>query len=93
MQNISDPMFRTALIALILSSGTAMALGPEDQLLANVAQELPHYIQGVDVDSLSRNQLAAIYMIMYENRSAGDKQRAIRSVLGGQYSLRGLLFK
>jgi hypothetical protein len=86
-------MFRTALVALILSSSTAMALGPQDQLYANVAQELPHYVQGVDVSTLSHHQISAIYMIMYESRSAGDKQRAIRSVLGGQYSLRGLLFK
>jgi hypothetical protein len=86
-------MFRTALVALILSSSTAMALGPQDQLYANVAQELPHYVQGVDVSTLSHHQIATIYMIMYESRSAGDKQRAIRSVLGGQYSLRGLLFK
>lgn len=86
-------MFRILTLTLLLSTGSAMALGPEDQLLTNVAQELPHYVPGVDVSTLSRHQLSAIYMIMYESKSAGDKQRAIRSVLGGPYSLRGLLFK
>jgi hypothetical protein len=52
-------MFRTALVALILSSSTAMALGPQDQLYANVAQELPHYVQGVDVSTLSHHQICA----------------------------------
>ena len=86
-------MFRILVLTLLLGTGSAMALGPQDQLYENVAKELPHYVQDVDVSTLSHHQISSIYMIMYESRSAGDKQRAIRSVLGGQYSLRGLLFK
>ena len=86
-------MIKTTIFVLLLGTGAALAEAPTDQLYANVSRELPHYVKDVDVDSLSRSQLAHIYSIMHGGRSESDKGRMIRSVLGGQYSLRGLLFR
>jgi len=86
-------MIRIALLAVALMIPlTARADAPKDQLLANVTRELPHFVPGVDTSTLRRSQLAAIYSIIHGGRNDGDKGTMIRSVLGGQYSLRALLF-
>ena len=84
------PIF--TLFALILGATAALAEAPKDQLLANVSRDLPHYVQGVDASQLRRSQLSAIYAIMHGGMREGDKRKHIRSVLGGRFSLRGLLF-
>ena len=85
-------MLKPSLFALILGTGAALAEAPTDQLYASVSRDLPHYVKDVDVDSLSRSQLAHIYSIMHGGRSESDKRKMIRSALGGRFSLRGLLF-
>lgn len=85
-------MLKITTLALILSAGPALADAPSDQLLTNVSRELPHYVNDVDVHSLSRSQLAHIYSIIHGGYSESDKRKLIRSALGGRYSLRGLLF-
>lgn len=79
-------------IGLAAAATGVLAQAPSDQLLANVSRELPSYVQGVDARTLRRSQLAAIYAIMHGGGSGGDKKAAIRSVIGGRFSLRGLLF-
>jgi hypothetical protein len=83
-----------ALIAALVLSATAVsAAPPKDQLLAGVERDLPFYVPGVDVASLSRHQIASLHLILHGPHRASHKQAMIRSVLGGQYSLRSLLFK
>lgn len=86
------PRIATLLLALLIAL-PATAQAPRDQLLSNVSRELPLYVPGTDASTLSRSQLATIYSIMHGGHSDGEKRVLIRSVLGGQYSLRGLLFK
>jgi len=87
-------MLRIAIIAFAFATTTAtgQTRAPSDQLLANVSRELPAYLPDVDASTLSRSQLAAIYSIMHGGGSGSKKHAMIRSVVGGQYSLRGLLF-
>jgi hypothetical protein len=82
----------TLLATAALLSLTAPATAKTDQLLSLVEMELPFYAPGVDARSLSRAQLASIYSILHGSKSGGDKRALIRSVIGGPYSLRGLLF-
>jgi len=84
--------FLGLVMALSLSALAARAAAPEDQLLAHVTRELPNYVDDVDPATLRRSQLAAIYSIMHDGHSEGEKRALIRSVIGGRFSLRGLLF-
>ena len=87
-------MIRTLALALTtaLTATAAPAAPPDDQLLAAVERELPHYVPGADVRGLPRVKLAAIHQIIHSSRSASDKTALIRSALGGRFSLRTLLF-
>ncbi len=80
--------------ALIAAIGFAAQAGnpPENQLRALVAKELPSYVQGVDVSTLSQHQLAHIYSILHGPYSGMERKAMLRSAIGGGYSLRGLLF-
>lgn len=78
--------------ALAATAATGQTNAPRDQLLSNVSRELPQYLPDVDASTLSRSQLAALYSIMHNSDSGSKKHAMIRSVVGGQYSLRGLLF-
>jgi len=80
-----------ALIAALASAAQADG-PPKNQLQAAVARDLPAYVQGVDVTTLSQHQLASIYSILHGGHSGSEKQALIRSAIGGRYSLRGLLF-
>ncbi|WP_425051799.1 hypothetical protein [Psychromarinibacter sp. S121] len=62
------------------------------QLIRSVERELPRYVQGVDLSQLSNAKLAEIKAALHGPGSRGDKQAKIKSILGGSYSLRGLLF-
>lgn len=84
---------RITLIAAALSLPLpALAVGPNDQLLALVSSEMPRYAPNVDASTLRRGQLAMIYSIMHSDRTESNKRLHIRSVLGGRNTLRGLLF-
>ncbi|MGG7645180.1 hypothetical protein ACQ5SP_10280 [Rhodovulum sp. YNF3179] len=78
--------------ALIALAGPAAAGKGSDQLTASVARELPRYGFDVDVKTLDRAQVAALHHALYTDRSTGGKRAMIKSILGGRYSLRGLLF-
>lgn len=87
-------LLRTTVAALAALLIALPAAAPaSSQLRANVAREMPHYVPGVDVSRLSSSQLAAIYSIMHSPRTHSDKIGSIRSVLGGGFSLRGLIFR
>lgn len=81
-----------ATLALGLSASLAQATTRNEQLFSLVNQELDQYVAGADASTLSNSQLASIYSIMHTSKSHGQKGAMIRSVLGGDYSLRGLLF-
>ncbi len=81
-----------AVLALVLAAGAAQANDGRTQLIRSVEQELDHYVQGVDASQLSTQQLAAIRSIMYSSRSESSKRGLIRSAVGGNNSLRSLLF-
>jgi len=89
---------RAALLALAvalaaaLPPGPAPAADPDSQLARQVAKELPSYGVDVDVATLSTHQLARIYGVMHRPLSHSEKRAQIRSILGGRFSLRGLLF-
>ena len=81
--------------ALIAAMALTPAVAHADRtpLEQSVARELPRYgFKDVDVDQLSSNQVATLYMLMYSKRSHGDKRALIKSTLGGRNTLRGLLF-
>ena len=87
-------MLRMALLALCVATlpSGARAVPPEDQLFASVSRDLRIYFPDVDPSTLDRGQLAAIYSILHSNASSSEKTGLIRSVIGGKFSLRGLLF-
>lgn len=83
----------TAAVLAVLLAFPAAARNGQSQLQQNVARDLPRFGFNVDVSTLSTNQLAALYGIMHRSRaSESRKRRMIRSILGGQYALRGLFF-
>jgi hypothetical protein len=84
------PLILAAVVAVL--GATSAHAGAREQLLPKVAAQLPDYVQDVDPQSLSTSQLGVIYNIMHSAGSTGEKAAEIRSVLGGRYSLRGLLF-
>ncbi|MDJ0824757.1 MAG: hypothetical protein QNJ16_04570 [Rhodobacter sp.] len=89
-------MFRPILIAGVIAFGALSnveARTSSDQLLLNVSRELPRYVQGVDPRDLRRSQLAAIYSIIHGRASESEKRSLIRGVIGGRFSIRGLLFQ
>ncbi|MDF0602679.1 hypothetical protein P1J78_18220 [Psychromarinibacter sp. C21-152] len=87
-------MRRTAIaLCLALTAATpALAKDGRTQLIAAVDRELHLYVPDVEARELSTHQLAAIRSIMYGQYSSSEKRVRIRSVIGGRYSLRGLLF-
>lgn len=85
----------TRLAALTLALAVALGVPPaamaESQLERSVASDLRRLgFRDVDVSRLTPAQLAAIHHIANEKRESGGRRGQIRSVLGGQYSLRGL---
>ncbi len=77
-----------AALALTLAAPPASA---DDQLRLLVADDLREYgFREVDVDSLTPHQLAAIHAVAHDRRRGGGRRGAIRSILGGSYSLRDL---
>lgn len=87
-------LLSTTLVVAMLAampSSAAQADG-RTQMIRAVAHELGNYVQGVDPETLSIQQLAAIRSIMYSSRSESDKRGLIRSAVGGRNSLRSLLF-
>jgi len=88
-------MMRTTLLATAVTFGafSTPAHAVSEQLLRLVSAELPNYVSGVDVNSLSNSQLATIYSIMHGPKSEGAKTGLIKSTLGGRNSIRSLFFK
>ena len=86
-------MLRTIAIALAIAAGTGPATADSrTQLLASVDRELAFFVPNVDAASLSTSQLAAINGVIHGDGSHSHKIGAIRSIIGGRSSLRGLLF-
>ncbi len=85
-------MTRLGIAALIATLASVAQAGnaPENQLRALVAKELPSYVQGVDVSTLSQHQLANIYSILHGPYRGQEKKALLRSAIGGPYTLRGL---
>lgn len=85
-------MIRAAVLlvsVLLLTAPAADAAGSE-QIKRSVERELRQYgFRNVDVDTLTTSQIAAIHNIAGFERRSG-RRGAIRSVLNGPYSLRGL---
>lgn len=79
-------------LALAATTLPATANDGRSQILADVSRELHFYVNDVEPESLTTHQLASIRAILHGNYSSSDKRARIRSVIGGQYSLRGLLF-
>lgn len=75
----------TAMLAIPMSADAS----GRNQLLASVSRDLPIYVPGADARDLTTSQLAALHMIFGSKRPASYKTSAIRSVLGGPYSLSG----
>ncbi|WP_172299083.1 hypothetical protein [Pseudoruegeria sp. HB172150] len=86
-------MIRTLIlsVALALATGGAQADG-RTQLLENVSRDLHRYVNGVNPEDLSTHQLGAIYATIHSSASESRKRRMIRSMVGGGYSLRSLIF-
>ncbi len=64
--------------------GQAAAAAPENMVLW-VEQELPHFVQDVNVRSLSDGQIAALYGVMNNNESSLETRMRVRSILGGEH--------
>ena len=82
--------FALALVAGVMIALPALADG-RSQLISSVKHELPRYVSGVDVNTLSTSKLSRLHLAIYGGGSDSDKQRKIRSILGGKYSLFGTL--
>ena len=80
-------LVRAFALAVSLAAMPAVA---SDQLRLLVAQDLQRLgFTEVDVNSLTSAQLGAIHAVANEKRDGG-RRGMIRSILGGQYTLRGL---
>ena len=73
-------------VALITATGPAQAAGramPNENLILSVERELPNYVQGVDVRSLSPDQIAALHLALYRSASHSEIRGEVRSIIGG----------
>lgn len=79
------PLFAlTASVAfsLLPVSATAQAY-PNEQLIRSVERELPEYVDGVDVRSLSPGQVAALHLALHSEGTHSEIRGNVRSILGG----------
>ena len=83
-------MIRSILTALALALALIGGGAPADeqqrvseQLILSVEQELPNYVQGVDVRSLSAGQIASLHVVLHSNRSPSRIRGQIIAILGG----------
>ncbi|WP_127561870.1 hypothetical protein [Nioella ostreopsis] len=83
-------MIRSTLTALALTLALIGGGAPADaqqrvseQLILSVEQELPNYVQGVDVRSLSAGQVASLHHVLHSNRSPSRIRGQIIAILGG----------
>jgi hypothetical protein len=83
-------MIRSTLTALALALALIGGGAPADaqqrvseQLILSVEQELPNYVQGVDVRSLSAGQVASLHHVLHSNRSPSRIRGQIIAILGG----------
>lgn len=83
-------MIRSTLTALALALALIGGGAPADaqqrvseQLILSVEQELPNYVQGVDVRSLSAGQIASLHVVLHSNRSPSRIRGQIIAILGG----------
>ena len=83
-------MIRSILTALALALALIGGGSPADaqqrvseQLILSVEQELPNYVQGVDVRSLSAGQIASLHVVLHSNRSPSRIRGQIIAILGG----------
>ncbi|WP_420396842.1 hypothetical protein [Nioella sp.] len=83
-------MIRSTLTAFVLALALIGEGTPADaqqrvseQLILSVEQELPNYVQGVDVRSLSEGQIASLHVVLHSNRPPSRIRGQIIAILGG----------
>ena len=85
-----DTMHRFALpviaviLALVALSGPAIAQQRgSEQLIRSVERELPNYVEGVDVRSLTVGQVSSLHVILHSGRRHSAIRGQVIAILGG----------
>lgn len=85
-----DTMHRFALpviaviLALVALSGPAIAQQRgSEQLIRSVERELPNYVDGVDVRSLTVGQVSSLHVILHSGRRHSAIRGQVIAILGG----------
>lgn len=81
-------MPRLSLSAIVISLAVLTAPAgaqqrANEQLIRSVERELPSYVEGVDVRSLSVGQVSALHMALYSDRRHSEIRGQVLSILGG----------
>lgn len=73
-----------AFVAFTQQPGVATAQAyPNEQLIRSVERELPEYVDGVDVRSLSPGQVAALHLALHSEGSRSEIRGNVLSIIGG----------
>jgi len=83
-------VIRTTAILALVATVSAAPVAASSQLAMSVARDLKHMRLDVDVDDLTTNQLASLHTVLTGNRSQNDKRNMAKSIIGGEYSVRGV---
>lgn len=83
-------MIRTGLtiLALVISLGGGIGTAEaqqrvSEQLIRSVERELPNYVDGVDVRSLTAGQVSSLHVILHSSRSHSQIRGEVIAILGG----------
>ena len=83
-------MIRTTAILALVATVSAAPVAASSQLAMSVARDLKHMRQDEDEDALTTDQLASLHTVLTGNRSQNDKRNMAKSIIGGEYSVRGV---
>ncbi|WP_432680312.1 hypothetical protein [Nioella aestuarii] len=82
-------MLALTLSLAVMSTPAAAQQQVSAQLIRSVEQELPNYVDGVDVRSLTVGQISSLHFVLHSGRSPSHIRAQVIAILGG---LDALLF-
>jgi len=77
------PAIALSLVLATLSAPAGAQQRANEQLIRSVERELPSYVEGVDVRSLSVGQVSALHLAVHSNRRHSEVRGQVLSILGG----------
>ena len=80
-RTLSSIFLALALMTLPMASHAQQRVS--EQLIRSVEQELPSYVEGVDVRQLSSGQISSLHLALHSNRRHSEIRGQVLAILGG----------